>query len=160
MRMESIETSSRGQKGAIMIVALVLLFVVTLLAMSGLRTASIQERMALNAQSSNVVFQHAESAVNSVLWQLQDGDKTLTDEAATQPGNNVYGEGSLGIFDDGDADALTTVQVRWLGTASVDGESRGKLGDIDPPSRYDIVGVSEVVSTGARTTVVQGIIIN
>ena len=143
-----------------MIVALVLLFVVTLLAMSGLKTASVQERMALNAQSSNIVFQHAESAVNSVLWQLQSGDETLTEELAEQLGNEVYREGGVSLFDDGDDDSLTTVQVRWLGTALADGGSLGKLGDIDPPSRYDIVGVSEVMSTGARATVVQGIVVN
>lgn len=143
-----------------MIVALVLLFVVTLLAMSGLKTASVQERMALNAQSSNVVFQHAESAVNSVLWQLQNGDNTLTDEVGKQLGNDVYREGGVGLFDDGNEGSLTTVQVRWLGVVPyVDGESIGKDGDIGH-SRFDIVGASEIVSTGARSIVTQGFILN
>lgn len=148
------------QNGTIMIVALVLLFVVTLLAMSGLKTASVQERMALNAQTSNVAFQHAESAVNSVLWQMQNGNRALVNEVDAQvSARGVFAEGSVEFFEEGDPDAVTTVQVILLGAAGPgDGETRGREGLAS--NRYDIVGVSEIATTGASATVTQGIILN
>lgn len=135
------------QSGAIMIVALVLLFVVTLLAMSGLKTASVQERMALNAQSTNTAFQHAESAVNSVLWRMQNNERSFIYDAYAN------GESSPEELNYGDTDTLTTVQVKYLGSFSGDGESLGK--DI-PQTRYEIVGVVRVQATGAHSTTTQG----
>ncbi len=152
MNTTSIGKVGKRQRGSIMLVALVLLFVVTLLAMSGLQTASVQERMALNAQSSNLAFQSAETAVNSVLWKLQDGDVALIDEA--REGDN--GKGSVEVVAALNPGVQITVQVQHLGTIPVYGNSIGKDGEIKAQA-FEIAGVVTIESTGASSSVTQGI---
>lgn len=51
------------ESGAILIVSVILLVVLTLLAIAGLRSATLQERMAGNARDRAIAFQAAESAL-------------------------------------------------------------------------------------------------
>jgi len=57
------------QRGAVLIVAMILLLVLTLLGVSAMNTSQLEERMAANSQEFNRAFQSAESglsmAVNS-----------------------------------------------------------------------------------------------
>lgn len=59
MRTQSIQR----QQGAVLILTLILLIVLTLLGVTAMRTASFEERMAYNSQDTNLAFQSAESAV-------------------------------------------------------------------------------------------------
>lgn len=138
------------QRGAIMIIALVLLFVVTLIAMSGLKTASVQERMALNAQSSNTAFQTSESAVNSVLWRIRNNDKELLEEV------RLSGASSPEAYSTSNPDVVASVQVRFIGEIDGDGDSLGKSASLGR-SIFEIEGVAENGSTGAKATAIQGI---
>lgn len=57
--------SSRRQRGATLIVALVLLVVVTLLGVASLRGVLLQERMAANQYDRSLAFQAAEAALRA-----------------------------------------------------------------------------------------------
>lgn len=57
---------ARNQRGAVLIVSLVILLLLTVLAISASTTSSLQERMAFNAQENNIAFQTAESGLASV----------------------------------------------------------------------------------------------
>lgn len=55
----------RKERGAILFVSLILLVVLTLLAFTALRTATIQERMSGNARDRGIAFQAAEAALRA-----------------------------------------------------------------------------------------------
>ena len=54
---------ARRQQGAVFVISLVILLVVTLLAVGSMRTTLLEEKMAGNASDRNLAFQAAESAV-------------------------------------------------------------------------------------------------
>lgn len=56
---------SRSQKGAVLIVSLVLLIIMTLLGLSGMNNTIIEERMAGNMRNHTLAFQAAESALRA-----------------------------------------------------------------------------------------------
>lgn len=66
------------QRGAVLVVSLIVLLLLTILAITASNTATLQERMASNAQEANVAFQAAESGLSSMTNPLQD--------TATAPG--------------------------------------------------------------------------
>lgn len=55
------------QQGAVLVISLIVLLVVTLLGLGSLETAVFQERMAVNAQNKNVAFQNTASLLEDVL---------------------------------------------------------------------------------------------
>jgi type IV pilus assembly protein PilX len=58
---------ARRQRGAALVVSMILLMVLTLLAISGMSTATLELQMAGNAQSSENAFQAAETGVEEAL---------------------------------------------------------------------------------------------
>lgn len=56
-----------AQRGAVLIVGLVLLLVVTLIGVSALRTTALQERMTGNLRQTNIAFQAAEAGLQAGL---------------------------------------------------------------------------------------------
>lgn len=62
-------TNSKSQQGAALIVGLLLLVVITVLAVSGMNTATTELAMARNDQSYENVFQAAESGLENALAQ-------------------------------------------------------------------------------------------
>lgn len=99
-------SSVTGQKGAVLIIGLIILVVLTLLGVQGMRTNVAQERMASNMRERNVAFQAAESALR-VGENL--GPFTGLEVPLADPLNWVAGEetGALAAFDDGlDADPV------------------------------------------------------
>jgi|GEM_PF-2676124 len=63
----------RQQSGVVLVVSLILLLLLTILAITASTSSSLQERMAGNAQESNVAFQAAESALAAMNTQVRDG---------------------------------------------------------------------------------------
>lgn len=57
----------RCQRGAVLVVALVLLVALTLIGVSAMNTTSLDERMAANAQQMNVAYQTAETGLSEAL---------------------------------------------------------------------------------------------
>src|SRR5690554_7895334 len=57
----------RRQRGAVLVVSLVVLLVVTLMGLGALETAVFQERMATNAQNKNLSFQDTASLLEDIL---------------------------------------------------------------------------------------------
>jgi len=64
--------SHRSQRGAALIVSLVLLMVMTILALSMSQTTRMHERMAGNARDYDVAFQAAESALRSAEAEIRN----------------------------------------------------------------------------------------
>jgi type IV pilus assembly protein PilX len=91
--------SGKGQqKGAVLIVGLILLMVITLLALAGIQGVSLQERMSGNAYDRNLAFQAAESALRYVENQLMKRDQ----DSALRSGERFKRIGESGVPTDDD----------------------------------------------------------
>src|SRR5687768_790187 len=91
------------QGGAALVVSLLLLLVLTLLAISGMNTASVELIMAGNTQYQQLAFQNAESAIAESLAiadfnpdQTEVPDLTGTGSASVAPQNN--GDARPGVW--------------------------------------------------------------
>jgi type IV pilus assembly protein PilX len=83
--------SSSSQRGAALVVGLLLLLVLTLLAISGMNTASLELVMAGNTQYYQNAFQAAETGIEEALQQSEFNPAT-TEEALTDvpiPGSST-----------------------------------------------------------------------
>lgn len=56
-------SSERLQRGAVLVVSMILLLVMTLIGVTGMNTTSLEEKMAANTQEVNRAFQAAETAL-------------------------------------------------------------------------------------------------
>ncbi|CAL95532.1 PilX N-terminal domain-containing pilus assembly protein [Azoarcus olearius] len=74
------------QRGAALIVALLLLVVMTLLGLSGVRMVMLEERMTANAHDRGLAFQAAEAA-------LRVGEAVAQSQAAAIPPNQLFPDG-------------------------------------------------------------------
>lgn len=71
---------SREQKGAILVVSLILLVVLTLLGLSAMQNTSLEETMAGNLRSENVAFQAAEAGLRTgEAWLASRTSKPVAD---------------------------------------------------------------------------------
>ena len=79
-------TANAPQEGFVLIVGLVILGLLTMLALSGMRDSTIQEKMAGASRDSGLAFQAAESA-------LRDAENCITDATAGctfDPANDAH----------------------------------------------------------------------
>jgi len=65
-------SSPENQRGATLLVALVLLLLLTVLALSSARTATLQQRMSSNLQQQSLAFQAAESGIAAAVLRLNN----------------------------------------------------------------------------------------
>lgn len=130
---------ARAQRGAALVTSLVILLVLTVLGLAAMRTSSLEERMAGNAQDALYAFQAAESGLNAAM--NDTGSLSLTTTVT-----NTYSFGSTA------ADTSTTFSQfspprRGSGysatsfeAANFDQTSKGKVGP-DPTNPVATVTV-------------------
>lgn len=80
----------KDQEGAVLVVGLILLLVITLIGMSGIRSATIETKMAGNQKNRHLAFESAESA-------LREAESYV--ESITATGAFNGSNGLLGLFD-------------------------------------------------------------
>ena len=107
MRMTHPIPSCRGkQQGAVLVVTLILLLVVTLLTVSNMQGAVLQQKMAGNTNDRNVAFQAAESA-------LREGEVFLEDIVSLGDF-----QGQAGLFGRTDDEPLFHYSDTWDDTTN------------------------------------------
>lgn len=149
-------TPQSKQKGAALVMSLIILVVITLIGVSSMSTSLLQEKMASNAQSTNVTFQAAESAIGSLVTDVLGGDQSALNQAMGADDNT----GSIIGFNINDPDVAASYQVRYMGVVAL--TSGGSL-DADESSttlqahRFDIASTGAVTATNAQTVIRQGI---
>ncbi|MBW7473099.1 PilX N-terminal domain-containing pilus assembly protein [Marinobacter sp. M216] len=145
------------ERGATLIVSLIVLLVLTLIGVAGMNTSVMQERMAVNSQNSNRAFQAAESTVRSLMDDVYANDLTVLRQSmqnssgksdrtniTIDPGNGVSG----------------SYQARYLGEVII---TSGSSMDANESSnqlkgfRYELEGEASVANTGASARVFKGI---
>lgn len=146
-------------RGVIMVVVMVILFVVTMITMTGLNNASLQDRIATNAQNANRVFQGGESAIVSALKKIVDNNVTdVLDAMRSESGYSTkltYSE--LSALGDGESTVDASVQVRFI--ESIMNDEGMTLGGRAGPTRarLEIIGDASMNSVNTATQVSQGI---
>ncbi|MBD3641305.1 MAG: PilX protein [Marinobacter sp.] len=147
----------RGERGATLIVSLIVLLVLTLIGVAGMNTSVMQERMAVNSQNSNRAFQAAESTVRSLLDDVYANDLTLLRDSM-QNSSGLSDRVTMTI--DSDKGVSGSYQARYLGEVII---TSGSSMDADESSnqlkgfRYELEGEASVANTGASARVFKGI---
>ncbi|MGD8339967.1 MAG: PilX N-terminal domain-containing pilus assembly protein [Gammaproteobacteria bacterium] len=81
----------RRQRGAALVVGLVLMLVLTILGVSGMNTATLELAMAANSQARQLAFQAAESGIEIALTRAIDAG------AAYAHAHHAFGDGSYQV---------------------------------------------------------------
>ena len=100
-------TQIRLQRGAVLIASLLILLVLTLLAISAMRTSVLEERMAGNLRDRHLAFEAAESA-------LRDGEAWLGAQVETPV---VSADGTTGVWTAAAPDPVTEETRDWWAEA-------------------------------------------
>lgn len=92
-----------NQRGATLIVAMILLLLITMIGVAGMQTTNMQERMAGAMMDRNQAFQSAESALRAAELYLSD-----TKSPAYTKMNSSAKPGTLGFWESFDWDTKST----------------------------------------------------
>jgi len=145
------------ERGAVLIVSLVILLVLTLIGVAGMNTSVMQERMAVNAQNSNRTFQSAESSASALTERLIGNDLSLLRESM-QSADGF--SSTINFTVDAGNGVAGTYQARYLGKiiinsgSSLDASEGSTLLD---GYRYELSGSATMAGSGATSTVFKGI---
>ncbi len=131
------KTSPTKQKGAILVVSLILLVVMTLIGLSSMRATILEEKMAGNFRDSNVAFQAAEAA-------LRDGEADIICNGCTR-GSPISG------LDGFDASCTNGICGGWTSTVWTDS---GKMGNAVNYGTYS--GVAALENVTAPNYLIEG----
>jgi len=145
------------QRGAVLIVSLVVLLVLTLIGVAGMNSSVMQERMAVNAQNANRTFQAAESMVGALTNQLYANNLDLLREsmqAADSKSSTVTVKVDTANGIEGSYQARFLGEVIMTSGSSMDAnESSSDLKGY----RYELIGEADMDNTGASSRIAKGI---
>ncbi|NMT65517.1 pilus assembly PilX family protein [Marinobacter orientalis] len=151
------KSSVSRERGATLIVSLIVLLVLTLIGVAGMNTSVMQERMAVNSQNSNRAFQAAESSLSALLDDVQANDLDLLRQSMQR----ASGESDpVPVTIDGDNGVTGSYQARFLGEVII---TSGSSMDADQSSnqlkgfRYELEAEADMANTGASARVFKGI---
>jgi type IV pilus assembly protein PilX len=133
--------TTHGQRGAVLIISLVLLMVLTILAISTMRTASLGLLMAGNTQYRQNAWQLAQAGIDSI---LRAGDPALTDSCDTAVADAPVAIGTLG--------GSYTTTVCYRGESITPGNSITRV----PTFNFEVQSEGTTEQRGARARLVQG----
>jgi len=140
----------RSQQGAALLVALVMVFMISVMGISVMRNSSLEHRMASNSIQSAVVFQAAESVVEMTLNDTasltaafdnvnDEGVGQPTDRPATLTGNNLEG-------------LETTATIRFTRIGIAEGWSP----ELASSLYFETLGSSSIPAVRAESAVIRG----
>jgi len=144
------------QQGAVLVVSLMLLLVMTLLSIASMSTSVMQEKMAANAQNTNRTFQAAESAVDAEVSSILGGNSTNLNLAMT----STTGQGAVIAINMGTSYATATTQIEYLGQIIATGGgsmNADESSTILSGHRFELVGTGSIAAVQAQTQIKQGI---
>lgn len=140
-------TASR-QRGAALLVALVMIFMMTVLGLTAMRESSLEKRMTTNSVHKSSTFQTAESATDLI---INDSDNLAA--AYTQAGKAV----SMTLPSPSNVEMSLTGTIEYTGIGPPIGFSWGKTGGGGFQAlRYRIEGESKIVNVQSSSKVRQG----
>lgn len=135
------------ERGAALFVAMVMLFVLSILGVSAMRGSTMEQRMADNAVQTSTVFQAAESATERAL-----NDSRNLGEAFDLNGERLALEVDLELVEGFEARAA----LSYIGDGVAFGYSFGEGSNNFQSLRYDADGEARIDAVRAYSSVTQG----
>ncbi|OED36354.1 hypothetical protein AB833_27410 [Chromatiales bacterium (ex Bugula neritina AB1)] len=132
----------KNQQGATLFIALIMLVIISLLGVTALKNASIEEQMSSNLYQKNITFQASESAVESTINNASLISQVLT---STTPINQTV---SVPI-----PNATANVTYTSTGVGPSIGNSQQFGGQ-----RIMITSTGQIAAVNARTVTIHGIV--
>lgn len=141
---------SRRERGAVLMVSLMILLIMTLVSISSVTTSTIEYKLANNSQNQKIAFQAAESALTNMVTTVQD-DQTMLLQATSNPvtgvNTNLSGGSTM-------VEGITaTAGLRFLGETVAIGSSLDKFSAF----QFDIEGNATVLADNTTSENHQGI---
>lgn len=133
--------STRDQRGAALLVAMIMIFMLSIMGASAMRGATLERQMATNAIQAREVFHEAESGTELALNDTENLKRAF-----------VSGEIELDIEVAGPAGINTEATLSYVGAGIAPGYSAGTFEAL----RYIVSGSSEADAVGASASVEQG----
>jgi len=134
------------QGGAALLVALVMIFMMTVLGLTAMRESSLEKRMTTNSVHKSSTFQAAESATDLII----NNEANLT-EAFTHEGEDV----SVTLPTPTNTEMTLTGSIKYTGHGAPIGFSFGKKGGFQA-LRYRVQGDAKIDSVQSSSKVFQG----
>ena len=136
------------QRGAALLVALVMIFMMTVLGLTAMRESSLEKRMTTNSVHKSSTFQSAESATDLII-----NDTDNLSDAFTQP--NLPLNVTLPL--PSNTEMTLTGTIEYTGVGPPIGFSLGKTGGGGFQAlRFRVEGDAEIINVQSSTTVRQG----
>ncbi len=135
------------ERGSALMLSLLLIFVMSLIGVSTMRSATLEKRMAANSVQTAYAFQAAETATEERV-----NDQTVFSNAYTLNGTSII-KNTTQTTDP--KKPITSNSVRYLGEGGATGNSIG-LGSGFTALRFEVIGEAELPAVNARAQVVQG----
>lgn len=120
------------QIGAVLVISLLILLVLTILGMSAMGTAGLEEKMAGNARAKDLSFQAAESALRAGEARFETGGTWFT----TPPDIGGTGADRIWGWDTTGITAANPQTASWWSANAI--ALTGNFGDPNPNPRYVI----------------------
>jgi type IV pilus assembly protein PilX len=122
---------ARRQRGAVLVISLLLLLIMTLIGVTTMSTTSLEEKMAGNMRDKNVALQAAEAALeDGEAWLAVLGSAPAETTTCSAPPCDVWGLNVL-------PDLSSQSQAWWLSNAREYGAAGSKdIGDVNTDPHY------------------------
>ncbi|HFE32671.1 MAG TPA: pilus assembly protein PilX [Gammaproteobacteria bacterium] len=125
---------SHQQRGAVLIVSLIMLLVMTLLGVSSMKGSAMEEKMTRNLHDKNLAFQAAEAALRAAEQNIQD-NIIATNIFDTDGSDGLYDRSDLRIWEN----------IDWTANDSLEYSGFDSTYRVDKPPRYVIQHLATTV---------------
>jgi len=123
-------SSQAPQRGAVLIVSLLILLVLTIIGVAAMNTSNLEEKMAGNTRAKDITFQAAESALRAGEARFETGGTwaTTIPDVGGSGNDKIWAANAPGDFTDGTHDAA------WWAANSI--AASGNYGTPNPDPEY------------------------
>ncbi len=136
--------SMKHQSGAVLVVSLIMLLILTLLAFSGGQSVVMQEKMTFTVQDSQIAFQSAERGIKQAQIYIEDNVSDLSEFSDD-------GTATAGLYKQGQAPTDLFNASTW--TAGISRETTAAVNEDVAKARYFIEEIGLASGLGAGSDI-------
>lgn len=141
------------QRGAALVIALVILLVLTVMGVSGIRHATLEESMAFNTQAKSLTFQAAETAIGGVV--INRGT-VLNQALGAGTGGSIANDYTALVNPPGATPVVSaTVTTTYVGWQNAPGYSLKDSANVQ--LNFNITGSGSMAAASATSVHLQGV---
>ena len=135
------------QDGAVLMIAMIMIFILSILGVAAMRGASLEGQLASNSVHKEITFQAAESASDSVFSTDGKLESMICKDETETLSQNILGQSS---------DQITDSVLEYGGQTVLLGNSiNGPISN----RRFVVTGTSSLPGVNTSTTIVQGMVL-